>query len=373
MAGQTLSPSQQNAIARQMLLDTGISMVKQLPVSSNNALGSSVQIPLQRMGILTGVMLHFTVNMDITATATASAYGPWNLVQNISYTDFAGVNRTNTNGFQLWAGQALKAMDLPSASSYGASPDGIAGIGAINTNILHMDTAINATATVEFSLYVPMAYDPTSDLRGAVMTQTNIGEHYLTIQLANAMVGADPWSYPYTAGTITGPTVSVQAYQMYIQPQNMSANMLPLIDLSTIYGFEGGYKTTSNIAANQSTFINYPNNRSIMGTLISYENGTAFTLNETDITLVTLLVNSNTHFRELSPRMIREQMRHILKGDLPSGTYYLGSRRQPIMTQQYANVQAKFDVATANAGTTQFLSQFEVLYPSGTPLPGITP
>ncbi len=374
MTTQTqLTPSQQNTIAREMLLQTGISMVKQLPVNAGNAPGANIQIPLQRMGILTGVMLHFTVDMDITSAATASAYGPWNLVQNISYTDFAGVNRTNTNGWQLYAGQALKALDLPGVSSYGTAPDGISGIGAINTNILQQPTAVNATAQMQFGLYLPIAYDPTSDLRGAVMTQTNIGEHYITINTSNAMVGTDPWACPYTAGTITGTTISVQAYQMYIQPQNMTAAMLPLIDLSTIYGFEGGYKTTANIAGNQSTFINYPNNRSILGTLINYENGGAFTLNETDISLVTMLVNSNTHFRELSPRLVREQMRHMLKGDLPSGTYYLGSRRQPILTQQYANVQAKMDVVTANAGTTQFLSQFEVLYPSGTPLPGVTP
>jgi len=56
---------------------------------------------------------------------------------------------------------------------------------------------------------------------------------------------------------------------------------------------------------------------------------------------------------------------------LPGGSYYLGSRRQPIQTQLYANVQAKMDVKTANAGVTRMISQFEIIYPSGTPLPGI--
>src|SRR5574337_89304 len=74
----------------------------------------------------------------------------------------------------------------------------------------------------------------------------------------------------------------------------------------------------------------------------------------------------------MNPRMMRHIAREIMGGDLASGAYYFSHRRQPILTQLYANVQAKFDVLTANAGVTQFVSQFEVQYPSGSPLPGIT-
>jgi hypothetical protein len=368
---QTMSPAQQNAFATEFLLGTGIQMVKQLPVSQSAKMGSSIQIPLQRMGILTGVLLQFTVPLDITGAGTLSPVAPWNLAQSVRYTDFAGVDRTRTNGFQLFAAQAMKAMDLPGLSSYGVAPDGISGVGQVNTNIIQADTAAGANQTLQFSLWVPMAYDPTSDLRGAVLTQTNVGEHYITINLAQALVGADPWSFPYTAGTMTTSGVTVQAFQYYIQPQSENAIDLPQISLSTIYGFEGGYKTQANIASGQSTYMNYPNNRSVMSALFNYENGGAFTLNETDINLITMVVNSNTNFREMNPRLVRESMRHTAKGDLPSGTYYIGSRRNPIMTQLYANVQAKFDVVAANAGITQFLSQYEVMYPSGTPLPGV--
>ena len=370
MTAQTMTPAQQDAFATQMLLQTGISMIKKLPVTPATAVGGSIQIPLQRMGIMTGVMLHFKVPLAITAAATQSPVGPYSLVNSISYTDFAGVNRTKTTGFQLWAGQAMKAGDLLGYPSFGVSPSGNSGIGFVDTNIINIPTAVG-DADLEFSLYVPMAYDPTSDLRGAVMTQTNVGEHYITVQLANALVGADPVSSPYISGTMTSTGVTVEAYQHYIQPQNLSAQMLPAISLSTIYGFEGGFKTTANIAAGQSTYINYPNNRSILGGLFTYENGGAFTANGLDISQITMLVNSNTNFREMSPKYLRELMRTICKGDIFHGTYYLGSRRQPILTQQYANVQAKFDVLTANAGVTQFLSQYEVLYPSGTPMPGI--
>jgi hypothetical protein len=371
MAGQQVDPVQQNYFARQMLLKTGIHMVKRLqPVVGQ--LGTTMKIPLLRMGIMTGVMLQFTVPVTITALATASPVAPWNIAQSVQYTDFAGVNRTKTNGFQLWAAQSMKAgdtMGVAPAQNYGA------GVGPslnYNTNITNQPVAIAGATNLTFSLYVPMAYDPASDLTGAILTQTNVGEHYINIQLCNALVNADPWIAPYTAGTMTTTGVTVEPFQYYIQPQNMSAQNLPLIDLSTVYGFEGGYQSTANIASGQSTYINLPNNRSILSTLINYENNSIFTLNEADVSGVTLLANSNTNFRELTPRLIRETMRNMVESDLPSGSYYIGSRHQPILTQLYANVQVKMDILTANAGVTQLISQYEVQYPSGSPLPGIT-
>lgn len=372
-----MSPAQQNYLARQNLLTTGISMVKRLqPVAG--ALGSQLKIPLLRMGIMTGVLLQFSVPLAITvAAATPSPVGPWNLAQQVVYNDFAGVQRTRTNGFQLWAAQTFKQGDALSAIPAMNGAGGVVPALNYDTNILNQPTAV-ANNVLYFSLYVPMAYDPNSDLTGAVLTQTNVGEHYITLQLANALSSTDPWASPYvTAGGSVvalqaGASVTVEAFQYYIQPQNMGAENLPLLDLSTVYGFEGGYQTSANIASGQATYINYPNNRSILSTLLSFENGGAFTANGADLSQITLVANSNTNFKEMSPRLLRETMRNICNSDMPAGSYYLASRRQPILTQLYANVQAKMDVVTANAGITQFVSQFEVQYPSGAPLPGIT-
>jgi len=380
MANAKMNPAQQNFMARQNLLQTGIPMIKRLqPVKAD--LGSQLKIPLLRMGIMTGVLLQFSVPVTIaTASATPSMCGPWNLAQVVSYNDFAGVQRTRTNGFQLWAAQTFKQGDALSAiprANY--SNAAVAGPGpALNydTNVLNQPVA-TGDGVLYFSLYVPMAYDPNSDLTGAVLTQTNVGEHFINVQLANALASADPWATPYvtgagTVGVTSGEQITVEAFQYYIQPQNMGAENLPLLDLSTIYGFEGGYQTTANIAAGQSTFLNYPNNRSILSTLISFENGSDFTANGTDLNQITLVANSNTNFKEMSPRLVRETMRNIANCDVAPGTFYLPSRRQPILTQLYANVQAKMDVNTVNSGITQFITQFEVQYPSGAPLPGIT-
>ncbi len=376
MTTSNMNPLQQNALARMNLLATGISMIKRVqPVAG--ALGTDVRVNLLRMGVMTGVMLHFTVPVTIAGgVGTPSPLTPFNIAQNVMYTDFAGVNRVNTNGFQLWAGQSLKMGDAINAIPNMTTSAGGSQAYNYNTNILSFPTAIG-DGEIKFSLWVPTAYDPANDLTGAILTQTNVGEHYITVSLAKALLNVDPWLAPYTAvagggSIVPNGNVTIEAYQYYIQPQAMTADQLPLMDLSTVYGFEGGYKSSANIASGQDTYINYPNNRSILATLIQFENGGVFTPNETDISQVTLLANSNTNFREMSPRLVRETMRNIINSDMPSSTYYIGSRRQPILTQLYANVQAKMSVTTANAGVTQFVSQFEVQYPSGSPLPGIT-
>lgn len=372
MAGSSMSPQQQNILARTNLLQTGISMVKRLP-AVQGALGTQVKIPLQRMGIMTGVLLQFTVPVTIaTAPATPSPVAPWNVAQTVEYQDFAGVKRTRTNGFQLWAANSMKAADPMSAIPAQNYAGGAGPLLNSDTNILQVPTAVG-TANLLFSLYVPMAYNPENDLTGAVLTQTNVGEHFINVQLANALVNADPWIAPYIAGAATSAgNVVIEAFQYYIQPQAMDAYNLPVIDLSTIYGYEGGYQNTANIVTGQSCFVNYPNNRSILSGLFNFENGSAFTLNGTDLNGIVLLANSNTNFREMSARMLRETMRNMVNADLPGGSYYISSRRQPIMTQLYANVQARFDLGTVNAGVSQIVAQYEVQYASGAPLPGIT-
>jgi hypothetical protein len=373
MANNNVDVYTQNMMARQMLLQSGISMVKRLqPITG--ALGSQVKIPLLRMGIMTGVLLQFTVPVVIaSAPAVPSPVAPWNIANVVSYQDFAGVQRTRTHGFQLWAAQSMKngdAMSAIPAMNYGGGEG--PSLNSI-TNVLNVPAAVGS-ANITFSLYVPMAYNPDNDLTGAVLTQTNVGEHFINVQLANALVNADPWIAPYISGAVTsGGNVTIEAFQYYIQPQAMDAQNLPVIDLSTVYGFEGAIQNTANITTGQSVYVNYPNNRSVLSALFNYENASVFTANGADVNGIILMANSNTNFRELSPRLVKETMRNMCNSDLPGGSYFLSSRRQPIMTQLYANVQARFDLGTVNSGgVTQIVSQYEVQYASGAPLPGIT-
>ena len=374
----TMSPQAQIAAAnmagRAALLQTGIPMSQ---VVWNNALlplGQATRLNLLRTGITTGVMLDFTISLDITAAMTASPAGPWPLINSIVYTDFSGVNRVNTSALGLWLLNTFRHNKLLHAPL--AGPTGLSAIiGSVDTDILTLPTATGATQIVYFSVYMPLAYQPNSDLRGAVPSMVNVGEHYVTITPCAAVVSSsDCLISPYTAGTATVNNTGayVNVTQFYIQPQSLAANMLPGIDLTTIYEISGNNITTSGFLTGAQNLIAYPNDRSVMGAYFVYENGGTLTANGADLSLIELLVNSNTVFRQFLPRTYRGIMREMAIGDVISGAYYMPHRHQPILTSLYATVQLRLTLGTVNAGTTKIVSQYESLYPSGQPLAGIT-
>lgn len=418
-AAQRMTPAQMNMMARQSLIATGLQFTKRLQSYSSlgnaTTLGSTIRVGLDRTGIVTGVTMLF----QVPYTANATGYGivsgtqmtqmfPYNIVQNVTYTDFAGVKHVNTTGWQLHALNALRGGRLQNNSSqmegYITSETGI------NANILGVMNAATGAFVLKgadwpqyglifFSLYVPLAYDPNSDLRGAVLAQTDRGEHYINLTFANALYGTtgDPLTTPievaatgatFTLGNTAGAvaawstaTIVVDTYQHYLMPQaGISPSNLPMIDLGTIYEIAGGLTDSSNIVAGSNKFINWPNNRAILSVLHTYDNPVSTTalgnvVNEVDVSLLTLLINGNTNVRQLTPALLRMHMRYHLGVDLPSGVYYLSARRQPITTQLYGNVQTQIALNIANVenaiGTPYFNNQFESFYLSGTPLPGV--
>jgi hypothetical protein len=411
-----MTPAQQNAMARQQLISTGLAFTKRLQaysaIGSSGALGATIRVPLDRTGVVTGVTLFFSVPYTANATGYGeviatyiSQFFPYNLIQNITYVDFAGVKHVNTSGWMLHALNSFRGMKVPNNAH---TMEGfITSETGIDSNILGIVNATNNAAVlkasdfpqygnINFSLYVPLAYDPTSDLRGAVLAQTDRGEHYLNITFANAIYAAtgDPLTTPVAGGTSgtftlgnagqtysTGAYITVDAFMHYLMPQaGVSPNNLPMIDLGTIYEIAGGLTDSSNIVANANKFINWPNNRAILSAMHIFDNPASTTavgnvLNQTDVSLLTLLINGNTSVKQWTPQLLRMQMRYALGLDTPSGVYFLSSRRQPITTQLYGNVQTQVGINTVNTetaiGTPYFMNQYESFYLSGTPLPGV--
>lgn len=372
-----------NGMGRQALLRTGIPMSQIVWNGAALTLGAATRLDLLRVGITTGVMLDFTASVDIgTAAMVASLAGPWPLIPSITYTDFSGVNRVNTSALGLWLLSTFrhnKLFHFPNVGPTASTANEIGStIGSIDTDILTFPTAVGAAEVIFFSVYMPMAYEPGSDLRGAVPSMVNVGQHYLTITPCNALVNLDQLLAPYSAvgasGTISLNSLTCTVTQFYIQPQSLAANMLPGIDLTTIYEINGNNITTSGFLTGAQNLINYPNDRSVMSAIFVYENGGVLTVNGADITLIELLVNSNTVFRQFTPRTYRGFMREMAMGDVISGAYYMPHRRQPILTNLYATVQLRLTLGTvAGSGTTKIVSQYESFYPSGQPLSGITP
>lgn len=370
-AASAQSAAQQNIAARLALIQNGIRMSQQVQLAMALSLNTATRIDLLRTGITTGVMLNFTSVMNISVAATASLFGPWNLINSIIYTDFSGVQRVRTDGLGLYCLASTKHSRLMDNATAGV----ISTIGNIDTDILVVPTAVANPTTMYFSIYVPMAVDPANNLSGAVPSLTNIGQHYLTVMPSAAYVNAtDTMASPYSAGTIAsaGAGITVDVTQFYINPPALTAALIPGIDLTTIYEINGINDTTAGFVSNSQVLIPYPNDRSVMSALHVYQNGGVPTVNGADLNKMELLVNSNTVFRQLSPRLFRQFMRNEMGGDLPSGVYYWPHRQQPILTNIYATVQARYSLGTVNAGTTRIRAQYESVYPSGQPLSGIT-
>jgi hypothetical protein len=364
---QTMNPVQQNYMARQAVLATGVRYnMKIAPVSSSGA--GSFQIPLNRFGITTGITLRFTVVINNTGTTalTLSPTAPFSLVNQISYTDFGGLQHTsNAAGALLYVGEAVRTGKLPYAGSNVTNIPGLVQ----NSSILEIGGAVGESTT-QFSIYVPLAVDPNSDLTGAVLSQTGQGNHYVTFSVApNGVVGSDPLMNAFLAGTASVTSVTVQATQHVIQVQDY--NMIPRIDLETVYGFQTQIDTDS-IAAGLDHYCYWPNARRVFSAVHVFDNGGALNFG-TDLNQIRVLVNTNTELDNYAPiDWLSQQRLKFDNLDLFPGFYYKGSRRYPIQISQIGQFATVFTPSSiGTAGPVQFVSQYEVQYPSGQPLPGL--
>lgn len=364
-ATTTAAPAQQytpamNMQDRMTLLSTGVPCVAYLGSFGAYSLGNLAIIKLRNVGVITKLRIRVTASVTIaTAAAVASPYGPYGLIQRLDVLDYNTTQRTFASGPMLYFIDSIRH----------GRPWMPTGQGLVDTAQTEQPTATGASQAFEFTLDCPLAVDPQNDLTGAILAQTVVGEQYLRI-LFNAAAQTDPFT-PYAAAsggsTVAFSNINVQVWQYYIQPQSAS---IPRIDLNTVYELAGIYTTYAGITAGANVYLDYPNVRTVMGFYMAYINNATVTVNGTDISGLTLVANGNTNMREQDPLLVRADMRQHLGGDLGSGIYYISSRRNPIQTYIYSQVQEKVAIAAAS-GTPYIAYAFESTYPLNTPLPGI--
>lgn len=360
-----------NNAARAAILQSGVFLQKRVGTINFTELGVENELNLENVGMTTKVVLRVVASINVTAAMTPSDLSPWNFIRRITYQDYNGKDRTFGNGTFFAIQEAARNLRIPGVVSATA---GINTVGAVDTNQLTVPTAVG-TANLEFFLEVPIAINAEGgDFRGAVLSQVAQSNQKIKVQLATALVGG-PVHQPYTAGTATLVSCSVEVYQHYVMPpSNNGVAVLPILDLAWIYGLQGNYGSNSIVNADSPYYINYPTNRTILSASIIFEDGGVLTPNQTDVQFIKRIVNSNTTEREWTPAYLRSQMRQIFNGDLPSGVYYFGTRARPIQTVETGNVQLEFLIGSLNAasgGNTNFYSAFEMVYPTGMALTGI--
>jgi hypothetical protein len=373
---QQANAMQQNLALRQALLATAPRMRKNLGNFNNNGVpGGTTRVKLFNVGITTRLLLDVNVSYTVgTAAATLSPKAPWNIIQKVKLTDYDGTDRINASGYQLWMLNSIRAGGQPygynntSAANVLAAPSAPVAVGA---------------QTANFQIEVPLAFQPTSDLRGALLTQTAVGEAYINIDwnsLFYANANADAVFNGAPTTTVTGVTINVNVFQEYLLPQQIGSQVpLPTLDLMTVYEFAGALKSADNIAAGQEKLFNYPNVRSVIGAYFNFTNNGIMNAAPVDISKFRLIANGNNVLREYNPndKLFEQRITAAFGGfapmsDLRAGSYFELHRDKPIETALFGNVQYGITPSVANGGNQYFEVGFESFYTKGSTLPGLS-
>ncbi|MHB8387515.1 hypothetical protein [Metallibacterium sp.] len=361
---------QQNGNLRAMLLQSAPRMRKSLGNFSGGTLGGTTRVKLFNVGITTKLILNVSVSVDIgVAIATASPKAPFNIINRIKLTDFDGTDRVNCSGFQLATLQCVREKH-----AYGYNNDS-------QTSVLAnpaVPTAIAAGQNLQFIIEVPLAFSDT-DLRGALLTQTAVGEAWLSLDWNSLLYQSLNDDAVYNGAPTTtvalsaGATIQVAVEQEYLLPQSIGGQVpLPALDLMTVYELSGALRSADNIAVGSEKLFNYPNVRSVIGAYFSYLNNGVMHTPTTDLTRVRLIANGNNVLREYTPFTKLFDMRKLINGDWRVGTIWELSREKPIQTALFGNVQYGITFAAVTAGNTNVEVMFESFYTKGSTLPGLS-
>jgi hypothetical protein len=377
-ANPQMSPqqvAQQNAGLRAALLQSAPRMRKNV-LTATAGTSQTTRLKLFNVGVLTKLLLRVTADITIgAAIAVPSAKAPWNLISRVRLTDYDGQDRVNLSGFQLWVINSVRQ-----GAPYGFN-NMTAAITAVFTNP-QVPTAIGA-GTIAFFIEIPVAFDVDNpivqlqDLRGAIMSQTAVGEMYLNIDWTNSLYTNNDVDSVYAgagATTVVGASsayITVTMWQDYLMPQAIGpggAIPLPGIDLMTVYELVGNVRSNDNLANGTQKLINYPNVRSVIGAYVNFVNGGALV---NTISAVQLIANGNNILMDNTSLSQLFVQRQRLENDLAAGVYFLLHRDHPVETALFGNVQLGMTPNAAITGSNYMELGFESFYTKGAALPGI--
>lgn len=356
---QTVSPQQQNAMVRQLLLRGGnignvyyppaVDMWQQLnPIlPSNVGPGSVITIQLRNVGLVKRLVLQLngTITAGATSIQTLTPLGLSNLVSNITFIDLGNNTRINSTGWHLSLISTVKRRRVFGAAFTSDTP---LGYGQNNELIMSAPATIaaGASAPFRFMLEIPFVKHNT-DLRGAIFADVTNAVMQVQITLNPQMFvsnTADPTLAMYqSAGsdTATMQMVGVQANQNYLDqlPRNpqTAAPILPPLDLGTAYllnNTSGGLPVV-----NQDNGYAFVNARSYESVAFVFDNNGTLNANGSDLNYVAVTSANFTNILRWDGQMLCLAERDIIATDFPLGTHYLDFRHRPINTDQYGNMQ----------------------------------
>lgn len=376
-----------NARMRAALLALSPRMTKDLGNTTVTQNAGTARIKLYNVGIITRLWLDVTINYTpaVGADAVASLQAPYNFISRVRLTDYDGTDRVNISGFGL---HVLNSKRQRGRNAYAKQTltGTAAGAGALVTTdqnvgleIPNLSITGGATARVgRFMIEIPLAYESESDLRGAILAQTALGEMYLNLDFLSFTTTAGGVDNLFSTAHGAAPTftsVVVRVFQDYLLPQAVGGEVpIPSMDLLTVYELTE-LKSTDNLVAAGEKLINYPNVRSVLGLLTWYNTAaTQATLAQlvADVTKLRIIANGNSILTDLTAQnhLIRQRME--MNGmDMIAPVFIHDHSKKPVETAIFGNVQLGFTPATV-AAVAHINTVFESMYSKGTVLPGLT-
>lgn len=362
---QPASPQQLNAMAGNLIRSNAVEM-KQVIYSQtfDPRLNNVLNIIPRNVGLIKRFIVELTGTLPNGSGSawTRTSFGPANMLSQITFNDLNNNVRINTAGWHLNMINSVKDRRIfGSALVQTTGEDSPIGYGSVN-NVMSTQSpagtnsssiADGATGIVKMIYEVPMAYSD-NDYRGALYANVINATMNLQLTINNNYVvatGADDTLAGYlsagTASQFTTVTVTVTQVFMDQIPVGKGGPILPVIDLSTIYELKN--TTFANITQNQDFPMQYSNFRDFLSTAVIYFNGTARTAG-TDITYWALRSANFTNIFQIDTTLTALFTRQIIGADVPLGSSYFSSRKKPIATTQYGNMELVLNASTAGAG-----------------------
>lgn len=376
---QQMSPQQQNAMVRQLILRGGamgnmyfppaVDMWQQLnPIlPSSVGPGSVVTIQLRNVGLVKRLLVEFTatVTAGATTTQTLTPLGLANFISNVTFVDLGNNTRINTTGWHLNLVSSVKRRRVFAAAYTSDTPN---GYGNINNRTMFAPATIaaNANSVVKFMLEIPFVKN-NHDLRGAIFADVTNAVMQVQITLNPAMFvssTADPTLAMYQSGgtdLASLSAVSVQCNQNYLDqlPRNpqTAAPILPALDLGTAYllnNTAGGLPVV-----NQDNGFAFVNARSYESVAFVYDNNGTLNINGSDLNYLAVTSANFTNILRWDGMMAATAERDILGDDFPKGVRYLDFRHRPVNTDQYGNMQLIINPSSVGGSAATFLFGWE--------------
>ena len=374
-----ISPQQQNAMIRQLLLRGGtlgnvyyppaVDMWQQLSPILPAAVGpgSVITIQLRNVGLVKRLVLEIsaTVTAGATTTQTLTPLGLANLISNITFIDLGNNTRINSTGWHLNLVSSVKRRRVFAAAYTSDTPN---GYGNNNNRIMYAPATIaaNGTTPIKMILEIPFVKN-NQDLRGAIFADVTNAVMQVQITLNPQMFvssTADATLAMYQSGgtdlaSLSG--VTVQANQNYLDqlPRNpqTAAPILPALDLGTAYllnNTAGGLPVV-----NQDNGYAFVNARSYESVAFIFDNAGTLNVNGSDLNYIAVTSANFTYILRWDGQMAGAIERDILGDDFPKGTRYIDFRHRPINTDQYGNMQLVINPNNVAGPTATFLMGWE--------------